>query len=172
MKVKVFKFGGASVKDAEGVRNVTSIIKEHNSSPLVVVISAMNKTTNALEKVVDNYFIDREKAVTELSQIKDDHLAIIDELWENKNSSEQVKADVLNHFVEADWILEEEAKDGKDYIYDQIVSVGELVSTTIVSAYLNLQEVNTKWVDARGLIRTDRQFQSARVDWEIDRLGA
>ncbi|MBX2845875.1 MAG: aspartate kinase [Saprospiraceae bacterium] len=163
MGIRVFKFGGASVKDADSVRNVTNIIQQHASKPLVVVISAMGKTTNAMEKVVNTYFDDGD-AFTALETVKTAHQQIIDDLFE-ESEREAVYQSALNHFVEVEWAIEDGPVDTYDYVYDQIVSVGELVSTSIVAAYLKKQGVAVQWVDARGLIKTDRTFREGKIDW-------
>lgn len=162
--MKVFKFGGASVKNAEAVKNVGKVIQLFNDD-LVVVISAMDKTTNALEKVVDSYIKKDGDCFKYLEVVKTFHYTIIDELFQDK--SHQIYQDIHNAFVEIEWELEEEPLRSYDYIYDQIVSVGEIISTKIVSAYLNLINLPTTWVDVRNIIQTDNTHRDAKVDWEL-----
>jgi len=162
--MNVFKFGGASVKDAEGVRNLASIlerIKEYNP---VVVISAMGKTTNNLEKVARSFYLKQNNAFEELNKVKLFHTTILTELFKKGHP---VFDAVTNLFVEVEWALEESPRAEYPYEYDQIVSIGELVSTTIVSAYLNEIGLKNTWLDARDLIKTDNKHQEAIVDWDL-----
>lgn len=162
--MKVFKFGGASVKNAEAVKNVGKVIQLFNDD-LVVVISAMDKTTNALEKVVESYMKKDGECFKWLDEVKNFHYKIIDELFNDKNH--QIYEDVHNAFVEIEWELEEEPLRNYDYVYDQIVSVGEIISTKIVSAYLNLTGLPTQWIDVRNVVQTDNTHRDAKVDWEL-----
>lgn len=162
--MKVFKFGGASVKDADAVKNIASIIQLYHND-LIVVISAMGKTTNALEKVVRSYIQKDGKTTDLLGEVKTFHFALLNDLFEDK--SHAVFNDIHNTFVEIDWELEEEPIRDYDYIYDQIVSVGELLSTKIVSAYLNEVGITNKWQDIRDIIQTDNTYRDAKVDWDL-----
>lgn len=161
--VKVFKFGGASVKDAGAIKNVKSILSTYKNDPLVIVISALGKTTNALEGVVDAYFEDRQKAFQLLEGIKAAHYSIMEDLFNKDSEAYPLINDV---FVEVEWVLEDEPHDAYDYVYDQIVSIGELVSTKIVAYYLKENGFNLEWEDARGLIKTDTTWREAQIDWE------
>ncbi len=163
--MQVFKFGGASVKDPEGVINLGRIVSAHQAHKLLIVVSAMGKTTNLLEEVTRCYFQRQEQAVQLLEQAKNDHEAIVRALFTDENHP--VHNDVANRFVEIEWILEEPPMDAYDYVYDQIVAVGELVSTTIVSHYLNHIGVTNRWLDARDFIATDATHREAVVDWAI-----
>jgi aspartate kinase len=162
--MKVFKFGGASVKDAAAVKNVADILKLFPDEKIICVISAMGKTTNALEKVVDAYMKDDKASHDLLNGVKEFHLDIMSDLF--ATADHPVYRDVNNFFVEVDWVLEEEKRE-YDFIYDQVVSIGELVSTRIVSAYLNEQKVNNSWFDVRDAIQTDNTYRDAKVDWEL-----
>ncbi len=167
--MKVFKFGGASVKDAQAIKNVASIIATYNDK-IVVVISAMGKTTNALEKVVDAHFHKTGNALEFLNEVKLFHYNIAEELFQNKNHS--IYQDLHNTFIEAEWILEEEPPSMYDFLYDQIVCIGELLSTKIVSAYLNLVGEKNTWQDVRDIIQTDNTYRFARINWELtEKLG-
>lgn len=159
----IFKFGGASVKDAEGVKNVLQIIEQHKGEPLLVIISAMGKTTNRLEELLNAFFYRQETHHQIFDEIKHFHFQIMDSLFEDKNHP--VFDDVLNTFVEIDWIIEEDPQDPYDYLYDQIVSIGEMVSTKIVSAYLQYRGLNAQWIDVRNYIHTDNIYRDAKVDW-------
>jgi len=162
--MKVFKFGGASVKNAEAVKNVGNVIQLHQDD-LVVVISAMGKTTNALEQVVESYLNNDGKAEENLQVVKDFHTAILNDLFEDK--SHPIFNEVHNTFVEIEWEIEDDPVRGYDYVYDQIVSVGEILSTKIVSAYLNSIGLKNKWQDVRNLIQTDNTHRHANVDWNL-----
>lgn len=163
--MKVFKFGGASVKDAEAVKNMTSVLSSFKNEKLVVVVSAMGKITNALEKVVNSYYNQDGNAVKHLEEIKLFHKKIMLELFPSK--SHPVFDLVNNHFVEIEWVLEEAPAKGYAFAYDQIVSNGELISTRIISAYLELNGIKNSWVDARDLIQTDNNYREGNVNWEL-----
>lgn len=162
--MRVFKFGGASVKDASAVANVASVLKKFAGEKIVVVVSAMGKTTNALEKVVQAYYYKKEDPHKALEEVKRFHLTILNLLFRDTDHS--VYREVNNFFVEADWVIEEEQNHGYNFTYDQIVSLGELISTKIVSAYLNDNGVKCKWIDARDCIRTDNTYREGKVLWE------
>lgn len=163
--MKVFKFGGASVKNAEAVKNVRNVINLFFNDDLTVVISAMDKTTNALEKVVDSYMNADGKCFEYLQEVKDFHYKIMDELFADRKLP--VFEEIHNTFVEIEWEIEDAPTREYDYVYDQIVSVGEIISTKIVSAYLNHVGVSNNWVDVRNIIQTDNTHRDARVDWEL-----
>ena len=162
----VFKFGGASVKDADSVRNVSSIIRSYSKDQLVVVVSAMGKTTNALEQVVQARFTsdDLISARQLLDGVRLFHQQIMDSLFADK--SNPVYDRVNNVFVELDWSLEDDTARGFDFIYDQVVSCGELISTIIVHEYLMLQGLNIAFADARDVVRTDNTYREGKVLWE------
>ncbi|NQX52939.1 aspartate kinase [Pedobacter panaciterrae] len=163
--MEVYKFGGASVKDAEGVKNLANIIKERNQkNNLLIVISAMGKVTNKLEDLTKAYLTGLEDTHQIFEEVKQFHFNIISELF--PDHSNPVYNDVANSFVEIDWLIEEEPDDAADYIYDQIVSIGEIVSTKIAAAYLNETGCNVQWVDARNFIHTDNNYREAQVNWE------
>ena len=161
--IKVFKFGGASLRDVDNIKNVSSILKKYADDSLVIIVSAMGKTTNALEEVVASYFARDNKAFDILNQIKANHYAIIDVLFDK---NDDVYAHVNDTFVEVEWVLEDEPHDAYDYIYDQIVSVGEIVSSKIVSAYLNKIGLKTTWLDARDILKTDETWRESIIQWE------
>ncbi|WP_207532021.1 aspartate kinase [Desertivirga arenae] len=160
---EVFKFGGASVKDAEGIKNLARIVKLNKDKQLLVVISAMGKTTNALEELTNAYVNQQEDIHQIFERIKEYHESIMMQLFEDPGHP--VFDDIANSFVEIDWILEEEPHEDYDYIYDQIVSLGELVSTKIVSTYLDHIGIKNKWLDARSFIHTDNTYREGQVNW-------
>lgn len=160
--IKVFKFGGASVKDAEGVKNLIKVLNETGSENKLIVISAMGKTTNALEVVVKDY-LETTKIPDSLEEVKDYHKNIIAALFPNKEATVYSKAETL--FTELENFLQHNKSNQYDFVYDQIVSFGELLSTTIVSEYLNSQHIDTTWLDARNFIKTDSTYRDAQVNW-------
>ena len=163
-EVHVFKFGGASLRDTERIRQVADILEKYRERSLVVVVSAMGKTTNALERVVRAYH-DKDASVHALlEEIRGQHYRQIAELFPAEVAP-AVAAEVNDLFVEIEWILEEEPDTKFDYTYDQIVSVGELVSSRILAAYLNHRGLPTHWLDARSVILTDDLYREGWVQW-------
>ena len=161
--MKVFKFGGASVKDAEGVVNLANIVKKFSGEHLLIVVSAMGKTTNALEKLARAYFDQGDDVHDIFDEIKQYHYQIMHDLFAEGHP---VFNEVNNTFVEIDWMLEDEPQDHFDFIYDQIVSIGELVSTRIVDACLNQEGVKSRWIDVRGYIHTDNTYRAGQVNMD------
>lgn len=161
--MRVFKFGGASVKDAEGVTNVANIIKSQGNGPLAVVISAMGKTTNALEAVANAFYYKNADAKAALAVVESYHQGIVEALFADK--THPVYTDIAELIGALDWALEEEPIKDYDFEYDQIVHYGELLSTKIVAHYLNSQGIACLWVDARDCIVTDNTYRDAQVDW-------
>ncbi len=168
--MRVFKFGGASVKDAAAVKNVAAILRLFPNEKLVVVISAMGKTTNALERITEATFTNRATIETLIAEIKKYHYSILEELFEDRSS--QVYDEIANAFVELDWATEDEPTMNYDQTYDQIVSVGEIISTKIVSAYLTSVGINNRWQDARDFICTDNTYREGKVDWHATEMKA
>ena len=160
--MKVFKFGGASLKDAESIKNLSTVLNQFRSESILVVLSAMGKTTNALEEVAKAYYLNQEDVFKKLDIVKNFHEAILLELF-SKNHF--IFDEISNLFVEIEWTLEEMPRPEYSYIYDQIVSIGELLSTRIVSAYLNQVSLRNLWLDARDIIKTDNKYQAANIDW-------
>lgn len=162
--MRIFKFGGASVKDAQGVRRVASIIAHYAGDDILIVISAMGKTTNALEVLV-KHVIDgkHSKSAEQLAHIKANHQQILIELFADRQAA--IFGEVEELFLQLETVIQSPVKAGFNQVYDQIVSFGELLSTKIVSFYLNQKELPNQWLDARRLIRTDQNFRAARVDW-------
>ncbi|MBL7781088.1 MAG: aspartate kinase [Saprospiraceae bacterium] len=167
--MKVFKFGGASLKDAAGVQNVASILQRYAQEQIVIVVSAMGKTTNALEEVVAAYVKQTGEAQALYDAFKERHYAIMRDLFE---PGDEVFTTVNDTFVEGEWMLEEKPADNYDYIYDQIVCMGELVSSKIVAAYLNKVGLTTTWLDARDVVATDNTYREGWVIWEKTQANA
>ncbi|MBI1223972.1 MAG: aspartate kinase [Bacteroidetes bacterium] len=162
-KLKVFKFGGASVKDASGIKNVTSILQSFKEEPIMVVVSAMGKTTDALERIVAAHANNSGEAHQLLENLKQSHYVIMEELFGKEHPAFD---DVNDTFVAVEWILEEAPHPNYDFLYDQIVCVGELVSSKILSAYLNHAGLPTQWLDARDIILTDDIYREGWVQWD------
>lgn len=162
-KLKVFKFGGASVKDASGIKNVGSILQNYKDDPLMVVVSAMGKTTDALERIVAAHANKTGEATKLLEDLKQAHYSIMKDLFGEGHAAFD---EVNDTFVAIEWILEEEPHPNYDFLYDQIVSVGELVSSKILAAYLNLAGLPTQWLDARDIILTDDIYREGWVQWD------
>lgn len=159
--MKVFKFGGASVDSVERIRNVKRILQYNAHDKILVVISAMGKTTNALEEVVNAFYNNDQNVALQLfNKIKQSHLQVALEL------SGQPVDQLTDLFTEVEWLLHDKPVKEYDYYYDQIVCIGELLSTCIISIYLNSSGIHNKWVDVRDIIRTDDNFRDARIDWE------
>lgn len=163
--MQIFKFGGASVKDPDSIKNVSSILKKHVTEKTVVVISAMGKTTNMLEALANSYFYKEGDTDALLQDVKMFHFTIVEQLFPDKSNA--VYNDIENVFVELLWALEEEPSSSFNHHYDQIVSQGEVLSTKIVSAYLNSAGVTNKWLDVRGIIQTDNSYREGKVDYEL-----
>ena len=158
--MKVFKFGGASVKDVQGVQNVAFILQSFTQTPLLIVVSAMAKTTNALERILGQFRhgIDH---VTELNALKHFHATIIEGLFPRQHRAFVMMEDLFGQMESRLTV------DGNyDEVYDQVVSYGELLSTMIVHQYLLTRGLDCTWLDAREYIFTDNTFREGKVDWE------
>lgn len=163
--MKIFKFGGASTKDAEGVKNLVSVLEQTAEKDLVVVVSAMGKMTNALEVVVKDYLSASPNIVKSLLAVIDYHKAILKELFPNESHPIFKKVDSI--FMELQFFLNSNKSLDHSFVYDQIVSYGELVSSEIVSAYLIICSLQNKLLDVRKCIRTDANYREATVDWMV-----
>ena len=162
--MNVFKFGGASVKDAQGVRNVATVLQQTGHTNLVIVISAMGKMTNAFEGVVSCYFNDPTKVKQALENIKAYHWSVSQEIFTDFNAP--VFRQIQELITAVSSFLQTNKSTNKAYVYDQVVGYGELLSTTIVSAYLTQMAIKNTWVDIRTCIVTDPNFREASVDWQ------
>lgn len=161
--MRIYKFGGASIKDAESVKNVTSILQQEGTENCLLVISAMGKMTNAFEKIVHAYCYEREGLKTALDFVTNFHVEIIKDLF-GETSEVQEKIDIL--FGKLSGFLAQNTSKDYDYLYDQIVCFGELASTTIVSNYFAKEGIENVWNDVRQLIITDSSYRDAKVDWQ------
>ncbi len=162
--MQVFKFGGASVKDADAVRNVTTILNKYKGEPLVVVISAMGKSTNALEALHQSIIENDGKMEEHIATFNKFHDEIIDDLFKMDRS--WLKEHVSNLFGYVKSLQGIPFTGNTDELYDQIVSIGELTSTLIIDNHLKCSGLNSIWVDARTIIKTDGNFKEGRIDWD------
>lgn len=162
--MRVFKFGGASVKDAKGVKNVINVLQSTGNSDLLIVVSAMGKTTNALEKIVESYLIQDGNLDVLIESLKAYHVHILNDLFEDKKHV--VFKRVKSLFEDLETTMARNKSKRYDYTYDQIVCYGELLSTTIISAYLDTQGFSNEWLDAREFIKTNTTYRDAEVDWK------
>ena len=162
--MKIFKFGGASIKDADGVKNVLQVLQKVGHEDTLLVISAMGKTTNALETVVKNYFEKNHEFNSSLQEVKKYHNQILLELFEDENHD--VFFDINSHLADLEYFLRSNKSPNYNFVYDQVISYGELVSTTIVSHYFNYKDLKNNWIDVRNLIKTDTTYRDAEVNWE------
>ena len=162
--MKIFKFGGASIKDAESVKNVANIIRTEVAKDTLVVISAMGKMTNAFEDVVEAYYNKTENLPKKLNFIEDFHKNIMNSLFDKEDT---VYKDVAILFGELGWFLARNTSQRSNYVYDQIICFGELLSTRIVSAYLSKIGIDNCWFDVRNYIKTDSNYRDAKVDWQL-----
>jgi aspartate kinase len=162
--MNVFKFGGASVKDAEGVKNVATVLQQTGHTNLVIVVSAMGKMTNALEGVVSCYFRTPEKVKEAIEDIKMYHITIARGIFTHASASIFKHIDTL--LQELSSFLNTNKSTNHAYVYDQVVGYGELLSTAIIAAYLEQVSIKNNWIDIRMCIATDSTFRDATVDWE------
>jgi len=163
--MKVFKFGGASINSIERIQNLKVILDEFAGEQLVIIVSAMGKTTNALEKVVESFYAGKKEEAFKLWEvIKNQHLTTAKYVLVTHFNPclEQLN----NFFTEVEWLLNDKPQREFDYYYDQVVCVGELLSSSIISHFLNEMGIHNKWSDVRDLLRTDNNFRDANVDWD------
>ncbi len=162
--MRIFKFGGASVKDADGVKNLVKVLQETGHENTLLVVSAMGKTTNAMEAVVDSYFEDKDKIHATIQEVVQYHDSILIELFKNK---EHPIFDRIKTLVdEVRGFLAWNKSPKYNFVYDQVVGYGELISTSIISYYLNEKGVDNNWVDVRNFIKTDSNYRDVTVNWE------
>jgi aspartate kinase len=160
--MKIYKFGGASVKDAQSVKNVAEVLKSTGFDNTFMVLSAMGKTTNALEEVVEKY-MQNEDFVKKIEEIEQNHIQIAKDLFENIQS---IQTEIKSFFADLTDFLKRNKSPNYNYIYDQVVCCGELISTKIVSAYLNSIGINNQWLDVREFIKTDNSYREGKIDWK------
>ena len=161
--MRIFKFGGASVKDADGIHNMYRVLEQTGHENTLIVVSAMGKTTNALEKLIEVYFEDSQKTESQLNEVIDYHLGIMNEIFDHPNH--EVYDEVKGRFDHLRTFLKNNKSPHYSFVYDQVVSTGELVSTTIITHYLNSKGISADWLDARECIQTDASYRDANVDW-------
>lgn len=160
--MKVFKFGGASINSTERIENVSKIIRSFKGEKLLIIISAMGKVTNALERVAEEFFKgNKDQALALFNELKNEHHAVATQL--TGDTMEQFN----DIFTEVEWLLHDKPVRAYDYYYDQIVCCGELLSTIAVSHYFNHIGISNTWVDVRDIIRTDDNFRDATIDWRF-----
>lgn len=161
--MQVMKFGGASIKDAKGIQNVGDIVQKQATLGSIIVVSAIGKTTNALEEVVKTYFKDKEQSFAVLETVFQDHSQIMNDLFvENHNVFQQVR----KMFDKTIQFLEDNKSPNYNFVYDQVVSLGEMVSSTIVYEFIRLFITDLQWLDARDCIKTDANYRDANLDWK------
>ena len=160
--MKIFKFGGASVKDAESVKNVAVVLESQGFEKCLLVVSAMGKTTNALEKVVEYYFA-KEDYHAEIEKVKQNHLDISNGLFQQNHP---VFAEISLFFDDIESFLRRNKSPNYNFVYDQVVSCGEMISSKILSEYLNDIQFRNTWLDARDYIKTDSNYREGNIDWE------
>jgi aspartate kinase len=163
--MRVFKFGGASVKDAEGIKNVYDVLQKVGYEDVLLVVSAMGKTTNALEVVIKNYFEKSSELNASVQEVKKYHNQILLDLFENEKH--EVFTAVNAFFSELEYFLAHNKSPNYNFVYDQVVSFGELISTTILSHFMNFMGIQTQWIDVRNFIKTNATYRDAEVDWEL-----
>jgi len=163
--MNIFKFGGASVKDAKGVKNVANVLQKTGYDNILIVISAMGKMTNAFEKITNAYFNKRDELSTLIDQVKVYHYDIITDLLKDKKQHLVNEVEIL--FAELDSFIMHNKSADYNYVYDQIVPIAELISTKIVSLYLNDVGIVNSWIDVREYVKTNNDYRDAKVDWEL-----
>lgn len=162
--MRIFKFGGASVKDADGIKNVFSVLEKVGHEDTLLVISAMGKTTNALELVIKNYFEKSNELHSSLQDVRKYHNQILLDLFDDEEHD--VFYAVNSHFADLEYFIRSNKSPNYNFVYDQVVSFGEIVSTTIVSHYFNHAGLKNNWIDVRNFIKTNNNYRDADVDWE------
>jgi len=167
--MRVFKFGGASVKDASSVKNVVRVLEEVGHDNTLLVVSAMGKTTNAMEDVVNAYFKDKSLLPAAVHEVIQYHDNILHDLFPNDKHPVFAKVKTLFDEVQGFLVWNKSPKHG--FVYDQVVGYGELVSTTILSAYLNEIGIANQWLDVRSLIKTNDDYRDAKVNWDKTQIN-
>jgi aspartate kinase len=162
--MRIFKFGGASVKDADGIKNVFSVLEKVGHEDTLLVISAMGKTTNALELVIKNYFEKSNELHSSLQEVRKYHNQILLDLFDDEEHD--VFYAVNSHFADLEYFIRSNKSPNYNFVYDQVVSFGEIVSTTIVSHYFNHAGLKNNWIDVRNFIKTNNNYRDADLDWE------
>ncbi|WP_405410977.1 aspartate kinase [Maribacter sp. Asnod1-A12] len=162
--MRVFKFGGASVKDANAVKNVVKVLQEVGYENTLLVVSAMGKTTNAMEDIINAYFNDKQEITSKVAELVDYHHGIVSELFPNAQHAIYKEIKIL--IDEINGFLVWNKSPNYNFVYDQIVGYGELLSTTIISAYFKEIGIKNNWLDVRSFIKTDSNYRDTTVNWE------
>ena len=162
--MKVFKFGGASIKDAPSIKNILEIISKYEKDNLVIVVSAMGKTTNALEKVVDSYFNDKAQLQSSISDVFNFHINILNNLFEKNHF---IFSDLNTSFEKLDSFIKSNKSPSYSFVYDQVVSLGELISSKIIYEYLQKNNLDCSLIDARNCIKTNSKYRGGKVQWDM-----
>ena len=160
--MKIFKFGGASVKDADSVKNVLRVLSIQGFERCLIVVSAMGKTTNALERVVEFYF-NKSDYQQEIAKIKEEHIQIAKGLFDENH---HVFSEIKLFFDDIESFLRRNKSPNYNFVYDQVVTCGEMISSKILSVYLSDNEMGNQWLDARDFIKTDTNYREGVVNWE------
>ena len=160
--MKIFKFGGASVKDADSVKNVLRVLSIQGFERCLIVVSAMGKTTNALERVVEFYF-NKSDYQQEIAKIKEEHIQIAKGLFDENH---HVFSEIKLFFDDIESFLRRNKSPNYNFVYDQVVTCGEMISSKILSVYLSDNEMGNQWLDARDFIKTDTNYREGLVNWE------
>ena len=161
--MKVFKFGGASIKDASSIKNILKIISLHNNEKLVIVVSAMGKTTNALEIVVHNYLNNKTELQSSISDVFNFHSEIMNSLFKK---NDPVFFEINKLFEKLNSFIKSNKSPSYSFVYDQIVSIGELISSNIIHHFLLNNNINCSLIDARNCIKTDSKYRGGKVQWD------
>jgi aspartate kinase len=163
--MRIFKFGGASIKDADGIKNVYDVLQIVGYEDVLLVVSAMGKTTNTLEIVIKNYFEKSSELNASVQEVKKYHNQVLMDLFDDEDAD--VFFAVNSHFADLEYFLRSNKSPNYNFVYDQIVSYGELISTTILSHFMNAKNIKTNWIDVRNFIKTDNNYRDANVNWEL-----
>ena len=163
--MRIFKFGGASIKDAEAVRNIYELLQVTGHSDVLLIVSAMGKTTNAIEEVINNYFEKSASLNASLQEVKKYHNQILLDLFED--DKHPAFTELTKLFDQMELFLENNKSPNYNYVYDQLIGYGELLSTTILASFFSHKGIDTNWLDVRHYLKTNSSFREAEVDWEI-----
>ena len=163
--MKVFKFGGASVKDAAGVQNLVLVLEKVGFKETLIVVSAMGKTTNALEAIIETYFKNKKQTPKGILALKQFHLDVVKDLF--REESGEVETAIHQLFEELIAFFNTNKSPDYSFVYDQVVSYGELLSTTIIHYFVQKKKMDSFWLDARNCIKTDDYYRSANLNWEL-----
>ena len=162
--MKVYKFGGASIKDASSIKNILEIISNYSNDNLLIVVSAMGKTTNALEKVVENYFKNKSELKSSILEVLNFHIDICNELFPKNHL---IFSDINSIFKKINTFINSNKSPSYSFVYDQLVSNGELISSKIIYNYMTFKNIESSFIDARDCIKTDSNFRGGNVKWDL-----